>query len=189
MRWLRKRLQPRLLVVYALALGVIWMAEPTARSLLLGGIPIALGEGLRLWATGHLLKNDALTVTGPYAYLRHPLYLGTLMIGAGFAATAASAGALWLFAASLVAYFGYYMPYKDRIEGARLESLYGDAFRRYAVAVPSLIPRLHAYVPLTADRSPQTTWSTVRFSDNHEVGIAFAVGLGVIALFARWAVS
>ncbi len=75
------------------------------------------------------------------------------------------------------------------IEGARLESLYGDAFRRYAVAVPGLIPRLHAYVPLAADRSPQTTWSTVRFSDNHEVGIAFAVGLGVIALFARWAVS
>ncbi len=189
MRRLVKRFQPRLLLVYAMALGLIWMAEPTPQSLLLGGVPIVLGEGLRLWATGHLLKNDDLTVSGPYAYLRHPLYLGTLLIVVGFTAIAASAGAVWLLAAFLLGYFGYYMPYKNRIEGARLESLYGDAFRRYAVAVPRLVPRAHAYVPLAADRAEQRGWNSVRFSDNHEIGTALAVGLGVLALIARWAAS
>ena len=141
MRALRKRLQPRLLPMYALAFAMLWLARPTPQSLLLGAVPIALGESLRLWATGHLLKNDALTVTGPYAYLRHPLYLGTLLIAIGFAAIAATPAAGWLLGAFVLGYFGYYVPYKDRIEGARLESLYGDAFRRYAVAVPRLLPR------------------------------------------------
>ena len=88
-----------------------------------------------------------------------------------------------LLGAFLVGYFGYYMPYKDHIEGARLEWLYRDAFRRYAVA----FPRLHAYVPLVADQSEQMTWTAVRFSDNQEIGTALAVTLGVLALVARWA--
>ena len=187
MRALRKRFQPRLLAVYVLALAMLWLARPTAQSLLLGAVPIALGEALRLWATGHLLKNDALTVTGPYAYLRHPLYLGTLLIATGFAAIAATPATSLLLGAFLLGYFGYYVPYKDRIEGARLESLYGDAFRRYAVAVPRLLPRIHSYVPLAADQSEQTSWTAVRFSDNHEIGTALGVGLGMLALVARWA--
>ncbi len=187
MRALRKRLQPRLLAVYALALAMLWLARPAPEALLLGAVPIVLGEALRLWATGHLLKNDALTVTGPYAYLRHPLYLGTLLIAAGFAAMAATPAAVWLLGAFLIGYFGYYMPYKDRIEGARLESQYGDAFRRYAVAVPRLLPRIHAYVPLAADQSEQTSWTAVRFYDNHEIGTALVVTFGVLALVARWA--
>ncbi len=185
----RKRLKPRLLVVYAMALGLIWLAEPTPQTVLVGFVPITLGEGLRLWATGHLLKTDDLTTSGPYSYLRHPLYLGTLLIATGFAWMAASTAALWLLGGFLLGYFGYYMPYKDRIEGARLEARYGDAFRRYAVAVPRLIPRLHAYVPLAADRGESTSWNRARFSDNHEVGTALAVSIGVVALLARWAVS
>ena len=84
LRFLRKRLRPRLLVVYALAIAAVFLSRPTPLSLLLGPIPIAAGEALRLWATGYLHKNDALTIAGPYAYLRHPLYLGTLLIAAGF---------------------------------------------------------------------------------------------------------
>lgn len=186
---LKKRLRPRLLVVYALVLGLLWLARPTPQSMLLGSLPVMAGVGLRLWATGHLVKTDDLTMTGPYAYVRHPLYLGTLLIAFGFAWMAASAPAAWLLGAILLGYFGYYLPYKDRIEGARLESLYGDAFRRYAVAVPRLVPRLHAYVPLAADRGSPARWSGGRFSDNHELGSALGVGLGVLALVARWVAS
>ena len=117
MKSLRKRLKPRLLVVYALAIAALWLASPSPASILLGLIPTALGEGLRLWATGHLHKNDALTMTGPYAYLRHPLYLGTLLIATGFVIMAAHPVALGLYAAFLIGYFAYYMPYKNRIEG------------------------------------------------------------------------
>jgi protein-S-isoprenylcysteine O-methyltransferase Ste14 len=186
MSFAKKRLRPRLLAVYALAGVALWLSRPTPASIAAGALPIVLGEGLRLWATGHLHKNDSLTVTGPYAYLRHPLYFGTLLIGLGFLIMAWSPMALGLAALFGGVYFGYYMPYKDRIESARLESLYGDAYRRYSAAVPRLIPRLHAYAPLAAERSRDTTWRGVRFADNNETGTAAAVAVGVLCMVARW---
>ena len=188
MSFLRKRLQPRLLAVYALLLALVAYAEPSPVSLAVGLTPILLGETLRLWATGHLHKNAALTVTGPYAYLRNPLYLGTMLIATGFAVIAASPLAYAVMAVFLLGYFAYYMPYKDRIETARLESLFGDAFRRYSVAVPSLLPRLYAYVPLGADAEPSPPWR-VRFRDNHELGTAFTVAALLLLLMARWSLT
>jgi protein-S-isoprenylcysteine O-methyltransferase Ste14 len=189
MSFVRKRLTPRLLLLYAMAAALIWTARPTPLALALGLLPIALGEGLRLWATGHLHKNDALTVSGPYAYLRHPLYLGTLLIGSGFAIMAGSAIAAALWAVFVLGYFAYYMPYKNRIETARLEAAYGDAFRRYAVAVPTLLPRLHPYRPLGGERAATQDWRPERFADNHEAGTAVVVGVGAAALVARWAIA
>lgn len=189
MSFARKRLRPRLLVVYALAATAVFLSSPTPASLLVGAIPIALGESLRLWATGHLHKNDSLTVAGPYAYLRHPLYLGTLLIGAGFLIMAWSPIAFAFAALFVLVYFGYYMPYKDRIESARLESLYGDAYRRYAASVPRLVPRLHAYEPLQAERAPETAWRRARFADNNETGTAVVVAFGVLCMVVRWGIS
>ena len=189
MSFAKKRLRPRLLVVYGIAALALWLSRPTPLSIAAGALPVALGEGLRLWATGHLHKNDSLTITGPYAYLRHPLYCGTLLIGFGFLIMAWSPVALAIAAGFGLAYFGYYMPYKDRIESARLESLYGDAYRRYAAAVPRLIPRLHAFTPLAAERASQTSWRSVRFADNNETGTAAAIALGVLCMVARWGLS
>ena len=188
MGFVEKRLRPRLLGVYALALILVWLAKPTQTSLIWGLLFAVFGEGLRLWATGHLLKNDALTVTGPYAYLRHPLYFGTLSIGTGFAIMASTNWALLLWAALLLGYFAYYMPYKNRIEGARLEEIYGDEYRRYSIAVPRLLPRLRAYRPLGADVVNPTSWNWERFSGNHEVGTAAVVGVGAAAMVVRWAI-
>lgn len=189
MRFVRKRLRPRLLAVYALAIAAVVLSSPTPTSLVIGTIPIALGEALRLWATGHLHKNDALTVTGPYAYLRHPLYLGTLLIGAGFLIMAWSPIAGAFAALFVVVYFGYYMPYKDRIESARLESIYGDAYRRYSAAVPRLVPRLNPYQPLPAERAPEKAWRATRFADNNETGTAVVVAVGVLCMVVRWGLS
>ena len=186
---LRKRLSPRLWPLYlAAAVFLVWSA-PTLGSLALGGVLVGLGEGLRLWATGHLHKNEALTTTGPYAFLRHPLYLGTLVVVTGLCVTAHSVVCFVLYGVFLAFFAGYYMPYKNRIEGARLESLYGDAFRRYAIAVPSLVPRLHAYVPLASDASPTPEWRSERFLDNNEIGTAVAVGLVAVVMVARWALA
>ncbi len=183
---IRKRLNPRLLAVYALALVAVWVCEPTLQSIMIGAVPILIGEALRLWATGHLHKNDGLTVTGPYAYLRHPLYLGTFLISVGFLVMASNIWATMLFAVFLAGFFLYYMPYKDRIESARLESLYGDAYRRYSVAVPRLLPRLNAYLPLEADRGSERNWRMTRFADNNETGTALVVAVGMLAMVMRW---
>jgi hypothetical protein len=78
------------------------------------------------------------------------------------------------------------MPYKDRIEGARLESRYGDAYRRYATAVPRLVPRLHPYKPLVDGPEERATWRKIRFADNHELGTAVGVGLGLLVMIGRY---
>ena len=187
MGFIQKRLRPRLLGVYALALLLVWIAEPTPRSLAAGGSLALAGELLRLWATGHLHKNADLTVTGPYAYLRHPLYLGTLSIGTGLALMASTAWAFAVWFICLFGYFGYYMPYKNRIEGARLEELFGDRYRRFSLAVPRLVPRLHAYRPLEPSRATEEGWNWKRFVSNHELGTAAVVGVGAAAMVCRWA--
>ena len=181
----RKRLKPRLLVVYAVGLGALWASQPTAATVAAGLLPIAIGVGLRIWATGYLHKTESLTVAGPYAYLRHPLYAGTLLIATGFAIMAGTTLAASMLGVFLLTYFVYYMPYKNRIEGARLESLFGDAFRRYAVAVPRLVPRVHPYTPLGGDASGSVVWRSERFADNNETGTTLGVSLGVLALVAR----
>ncbi|MBW2279366.1 MAG: isoprenylcysteine carboxylmethyltransferase family protein [Deltaproteobacteria bacterium] len=185
----RKRLKPRLLLVYVAAAVALWASQPTPLTMLAGLLPLAIGEGLRIWATGYLHKSESLTVAGPYAYLRHPLYAGTLLIAAGFSIMAGTQAAAIVLTLFLLTYFAYYMPYKNRIEGARLEELFGDAFRRYAVAVPRLVPRLHAYTPLGGDASGSVVWRSERFTDNNEIGTAVVVGLGVLAMAARGLLS
>lgn len=173
--------------MYALAAALFALATPSPATLALGAVPVALGAWTRLWATGHLVKNDELAVGGPYAYLRNPLYLGTLLVATGFAVMAWNPLGWIALAAFVAGYFVYYMPYKNRIEGARLEMIYGDAYRRYAVSVPSLLPRLTPYRPLRAERPTRSGWHRDRVAENHEMGTQLAVAMGVLLMVARWA--
>jgi protein-S-isoprenylcysteine O-methyltransferase Ste14 len=75
---------------FASAIVVLWLAAPTWRTLA-WGLPIAaLGELLRLWAAGHLEKSREVTRSGPYGWLRHPLYVGSSLMAAGLAVAAGS---------------------------------------------------------------------------------------------------
>ncbi len=70
---------------------VLWLATPTLRSLVIGGAIAILGESIRVWAAGHLEKSKEVTSSGPYRYTRHPLYLGSSLIGIGMAVVANNA--------------------------------------------------------------------------------------------------
>ena len=75
---------------FAFAIVVLWLATPTWPTLA-WGLPIAaLGELLRLWAAGHLEKSREVTRSGPYRWLRHPLYVGSSLMAAGLAVAAGS---------------------------------------------------------------------------------------------------
>ena len=75
---------------FAFAIVVVWIATPTGTSLA-WGLPIAaLGEALRVWAAGHLEKSREVTRSGPYRFLRHPLYVGSSIMGAGLAIASGS---------------------------------------------------------------------------------------------------
>src|SRR5882672_5755922 len=80
----------RVTLGFVLGVPVIWLAQPTERTLA-AGVAIALvGEGLRVWAAGHLTKAQEVTTSGPYRWFAHPLYLGSSVIGLGLAIASAS---------------------------------------------------------------------------------------------------
>jgi protein-S-isoprenylcysteine O-methyltransferase Ste14 len=131
---------------FACAAVFIVLAKPNARSLGVGGAVALVGLAVRAWASGHIRKNSRLAVSGPYAYTRNPLYLGSFVLGIGF--TVAASSALWLFAAlgGLFAalFLGIYIPVM-RVEASTLAGLFGEDYRRYAAAVPLLFPRMTPY--------------------------------------------
>jgi len=178
----RKSLAPRLFPLYALVLVLLWLSRPTPAGLAIGLCLVVAGETIRVWASGHLVKNDELTVSGPYAYVRNPLYLGSLLVGSGFLVMGGIHAALWLLPVALAFYFLYYVPYKERIESARLERLYGDPYRLYRASVPALIPRP---TPWHLPGATPLRWSAERMRDNSENGTAFAIALGAFALLVR----
>ena len=123
---------------FPLALIYLVLARPTP-NLLVSGLGIVLvGLLVRAWAAGHLHKESGVTVSGPYAHVRHPLYLGTILILAGLTA---AAGSGWV-AALVAAYFVFfYLPVLRREEQERLRGV-PDLYELYCALVPALIPRL-----------------------------------------------
>jgi protein-S-isoprenylcysteine O-methyltransferase Ste14 len=125
---------------FLFALFYIWLAKPTAASILAGAVFVIPGLALRALASGHVQKNEQLTTSGPYAYTRNPLYLGSLILAAGFALAARS----WWIAGALVVFFvAIYIPV-IRGEEAFLRQRFPQ-YEEYARSVPSLLPRLSRY--------------------------------------------
>jgi len=116
-----------------------WLARPTWRFLALGAVLIVPGLLIRALASGHVRKNEALAMSGPYAYTRNPLYLGSLLIGIGFAVAARS---WWVGVALMVMFFAIYVPV-IRDEEAFLRQRFPE-FEEYARRVPRIFPRLVA---------------------------------------------
>ena len=108
--------------------AVLWLATPTLRSVLYGGALAAAGELLRIWAAGHLEKGREVTRSGPYRFTRHPLYLGSAIVGAGAAVTAASIGVALLIGAYLAAT----LVSAIRTEEAAMRAAFGEQYDAYA---------------------------------------------------------
>ncbi|MGH9665505.1 MAG: methyltransferase family protein [Bryobacteraceae bacterium] len=122
---------------FLLVAAFLYFSAPGGRSLA-AGIPIAaLGLFLRAWATGHLEKNRELTMSGPYAHVRNPLYIGTLTVAAGFAI----ASRRWELAVLFAGVFALvYLPVIE-LEEQHLRQLFPE-YEDYARRVPALWPRL-----------------------------------------------
>lgn len=112
---------------YVLGIVAFWFTEPTASSLLLGAAVGAAGEALRIWAAGHLEKGREVTTSGPYALTRHPLYLGSSIMGAGLAI----AGHNVFVAALVAAYLAITITAAIRAEEAHLTEKFGGSYPAY----------------------------------------------------------
>lgn len=172
-------LTPRLLVPLAAGIAVVLLGEPSAASLLAGIGLVTAGEAVRIWAAGHLFKTRELVTSGPYGYIRHPLYAGTLLIGSGFLVAASGTVTAVGLPLYLLFFFAYYLPYKTRKEDGRLERRH-PAYERYREQVPSIFPWRGRYDP---EGSVRRRWSLHQLRDNDEVGTALLIA-SVTVVFA-----
>lgn len=138
--WSRIARRIRVPLGFAFALFYLWAALPTWISLAIGIAVAVPGILLRALASGHVRKNEELATSGPYAYTRNPLYLGSLIMAIGFAIAARS---VWVLLLMMVMFLAIYLPV-IRSEEAFLRQTF-PGFAEYSQNVPRLWPRWSAF--------------------------------------------
>jgi len=166
---LRRIARLRVPIGFLSGVVVLWLAHPTDRTLTIGAIIAAAGEALRVWAAGHLEKGSEVTASGPYALTRHPLYLGSIIIGIGLAIASASitVGVL------VLAYFAITLTAAIRTEEAHLTEKFGAAYPEYRAGRTATVSR---------------AFSLARAMRNREYRaiVGLVVAISVLALKAFW---
>ena len=157
---------------FVFALLYLWLANPSLRCLLSSLLLIIPGLLVRALASGHVRKNEALATSGPYAYTRNPLYLGSLLIGIGFAVAARS---WWVGFLLVVMFFAIYLPV-IRDEETFLRQKFPE-FDEYAQRVPRMLPRL---TPPSAVATEASGFSRALYLQHHEYN-ALGGALAVLA--------
>lgn len=165
---------------YLLAIVALWLARPSIRSICLGALVGAAGLAIRAYAAGYLHKQQILTMTGPYARTRNPLYFGSglLTIGAALAMNS------WWVAVLLLAYFGLVYSLVMRREEMELRQQHGAAFDGYAAEVPLFFPRFSRAGSLSPTTESGFSWSQYR--KNHEYQAAIGFVLLLVGLLVIW---
>ena len=155
----------RVFLGFVFAAIVVWLATPTRNSLLLGAGIAVMGECLRLWAAGHLEKSKEVTRSGPYRYTRHPLYLGSSIIGIGIAVAAHHV----VGAAIVMGYMLLTLTAAMRSEEAHLREKFGDAYDAYAEKRAAPMDR-------------PFSWARALGNREHHTMIGLASGLALLTL-------
>ena len=136
-----------------------------------------VGILVRVWASGYVKKNEELATRGPYAWVRHPLYVGNLLLAGGFALAAHQ----W-WAYTLVAVFAlFFYPTAIREEDAKLKRLFGPVWKEWRTSTRALIPSLRPY-----RKGSLGHWSfTYSMRLNGEPWIALFLVVCLLVLFSR----
>jgi len=163
---------------FLLAALLLVLARPAPRLLTGGAALVLAGLVVRAWAAGHLRKDEPLTVSGPYAHVRHPLYAGTLLMLVGFGVASNSA----LMAVLIAAYFPvFFLPAMRREERERLVRA-PELYPAYTASVPMLWPRLR---PARFGAESQKHFDARTYLANREWRAAVSCALLLGGLYAR----
>jgi protein-S-isoprenylcysteine O-methyltransferase Ste14 len=164
----------RIPLAFVFAVVYVWLARPTTMSLLIGGLLLLPGLSLRALASGHVQKDKQLTISGPYAYTRNPLYLGSLILAAGFAVAARN----WWIVGVMIVMFG--LIYIPVIAGEErfLRHTFPD-YDDYARHVPRMLPRLTRY------GNQQAAYSSERYWKHREYQAALGCGVMLLILVIK----
>jgi protein-S-isoprenylcysteine O-methyltransferase Ste14 len=175
--WSRVAPRIRVPVGFIFAIVFVFLARPTRTSLIVGALVLLPGLVLRGLASGHVQKDKQLTTSGPYAYTRNPLYLGSLMLATGFAIAARS---WWIVAIMIVMFAVIYVPVIAGEERYLRRTFPG--YDDYARHVPRMLPRLTRY------GSQQSAYSSARYWKHreYEASIGCVVVLAVLVAKLVW---
>jgi protein-S-isoprenylcysteine O-methyltransferase Ste14 len=169
--------------VFAIVLIILFavMGHPTVPVLYYAGLAlIVAGMWIRMWASGHVKKNKVLATDGPYAYVRHPLYVGNILLLAGFVLAAQLIWAAVLVAVFLWFYYPPAIDYEDR----KLHNLFGEEWERWRLNTKALIPTKPQAG--SARLSGKSDWSFKQsLMQNGEPLIVLLVIICAYVLFAR----
>lgn len=164
----------RVKAVWFAVIPFLWFAAPTPELVTLGGAVAALGLLIRAWAAGTIRKRHELATSGPYAFTRNPLYLGSFLIGLGVTI----ASAQWIWPALFVVFFaGAYGQTMAR-EAREVEERFGERARDYSLGVPAFFPRVTPYRP--SHPGEHGGFSLAQYRHNKE----WEAALGVVTAFA-----
>lgn len=140
-------------------LGLLVVGKPTLASYSIGLTIAIIGQLIRIWSAGYLHKQEEVTACGPFAYVRNPLYVGTLVMGLGYCIISAQ---WWAFIVAYILYLGIHWP-TILSEENYLSNKFGEEYIRYCHAVPRLIPRL-----TPCREFPSAAFSRDLLMENHE---------------------
>jgi protein-S-isoprenylcysteine O-methyltransferase Ste14 len=175
----------KLLIIFIFLGALIYWSHPKMPDFAIGLVLVVLGTLIRIWAGGHLTRDQRLTTSGPYEYSRNPFYLGRFLLIIGFAVMAGLSNVyVWIILiAALLIFFLMYMPRKEQREGGRLRELFGPDYEQWKANVPMLFPRLTPY------KMNPKPWSrelymgnTAEFRGNKEIWTTLAI-IGIVGLF------
>lgn len=151
---------------FACAIVAFWLARPTAASLAVGALIASAGELLRIWAAGHIEKGREITRSGPYRYVRHPLYLGSSLMAAGFVIAAKSV----VVGVLVAAYMVVTLVAAIRTEEASLDEKFAGQYSAYRAGTAAPVER---------------RFSLSRAMINREYRAAAGLVVGLVALYLR----
>jgi protein-S-isoprenylcysteine O-methyltransferase Ste14 len=132
-----------------LIIAAFWLARFSPRYLMYSIALVALGETIRIWAAGHLRKEQVLTTGGPYRFIRNPLYLGSFLIAIGFCLIANSIWVWFLVAAYFVC---CYIPVIQQEESV-LRAKFPSDYSAYSAVIPALYPTVLMYPEVSTEFS------------------------------------
>lgn len=178
-QWKRISRRIRVPLGFLFVVFYFWLARPSFHSMLASLVLVVPGIFLRGYASGYVKKNAELATTGPYAYTRNPLYLGSILIAFGFALASRS---FWIALALVFLFIIIYWPVilgEEEYLRAHFSG-YDD----YAKRVPRLLPRLRVYVK---DGSGEFSWQLYRQHREYNSLLGtFCIYLALIARIFFW---
>jgi protein-S-isoprenylcysteine O-methyltransferase Ste14 len=133
---------------FAAAALAFWFARPTASSLVSGAAIAIPGELVRVWAAGHLTRWREVTRSGPYRFMRHPLYVGSSLMAIGFAIAAAR----WIVAALVAVYVIVTFTAAMRFEARELGEQFGADYAAYREGRAAPVDRPFSFARVISNR-------------------------------------